>query len=617
MKELQKQRIEGSGGKLFKPKTKLVKGTKFVSFLFIAASILISAGFMQAANVYYDLDSSTIMVTEKQTMSGDLTVTSGNILFSTTGTITQSGSGIVSFAGNVGIGTASPTANFQVAQSATGVGTVSNAASGTTVTGVGTQFLNTFKVGDTITIVGQTVAISAIASNTSMTTAAITNANSGVAYTLVGGTRFSVLGSGKVGISESSGSNFTYFQGGDQSTDVTYTLPVALPGATGYSLVSSDAGVLSWAATVAGTAHDLLSASHSDTVASAVTIGDLVIGTAGGWDDLAISATTGALLRSTGTTAAWSTTAYPDTIAINQLLFSSAANTVSGVTAGADAQFLVSVTGVPTFVTMGTDATIANTGAITIAGDAVALATDTTGDYVASITGGSGIASTGATTGENISHTLSLGALTADWTQSGAFDIILGNVDSQIQILGSAGGGFYGTLDAGALTAARAYTLPDKSGTIAMTTDVTSFGAGILRGQVNIFGFDYPTQCSTSCDFDTYATISRDIIALPNFPAVLTGKTRSYKLVVRYADDLTIDGNTTVQIWNTTTNALADSFTIAGLAADGDVAKGKVFVSDDLTIPLAGDDWEVRVMVPAVGDIIRIYSLELAAYDID
>jgi hypothetical protein len=105
--------------------------------------------------------------------------------------------------GNVGIGTTTPTANLQVAQSTTGVGTVSNLAGGTTVTGVGTQFLNTFKVGDTITIpatTGQTVAISAIASDTSMTTAAITLANSGVAYTLVGGTRFSVLGNGFVGI---------------------------------------------------------------------------------------------------------------------------------------------------------------------------------------------------------------------------------------------------------------------------------------------------------------------------------------------------------------------------------------------------------------------------------
>ena len=44
----------------------------------------------------------------------------------------------------------------------------------------------------------------------------------------------------------------------------------------------------------------------------------------------------------------------------------------------------------------------------TIQPNSVALGTDTTGNYVATVTGGYGIDSTGATTGEGISHTLSL-----------------------------------------------------------------------------------------------------------------------------------------------------------------------------------------------------------------
>lgn len=109
------------------------------------------------------------------------------------------------FGGNVGIGIDTPTNFLQVAQQTTGPGTVSNGAAGTAVTGVRTQFLNTFKVGDTITIVGQTVAISAIADDTHMTTAAITNANSAVSYTLVGGTRFRVQGNGSVFANENGG----------------------------------------------------------------------------------------------------------------------------------------------------------------------------------------------------------------------------------------------------------------------------------------------------------------------------------------------------------------------------------------------------------------------------
>jgi hypothetical protein len=102
--------------------------------------------------------------------------------------------------GNIGFQIDTPTSNFQVNQHTIARGTVSNTAGSTTVTGVDTQFTNTFKIGDTITIGGQTVAISVITSDTVMTTAAITNANTNVAYTLVGGDRFVVKGNGNVGI---------------------------------------------------------------------------------------------------------------------------------------------------------------------------------------------------------------------------------------------------------------------------------------------------------------------------------------------------------------------------------------------------------------------------------
>jgi len=111
---------------------------------------------------------------------------------------------LISSSGNVGIGTTGPTANLEVAQSTTGVGTVSVGLNGTTWTGVGTRFLNTFKVGDTITSEGQTLTILTIPSNTSLTTAAVGAAISAKAYTLTGGTRLSVLGNGNVGIGTTS-----------------------------------------------------------------------------------------------------------------------------------------------------------------------------------------------------------------------------------------------------------------------------------------------------------------------------------------------------------------------------------------------------------------------------
>jgi hypothetical protein len=102
--------------------------------------------------------------------------------------------------GNVGIGVTTPTSTFQVAQQTTGLGTVSTTASGTTVTGTGTQFTNTFKVGDAITANGETHIISVVSSDFLLTTDAWTSANTTVAYTLAGGTRFVIKGNGNIGL---------------------------------------------------------------------------------------------------------------------------------------------------------------------------------------------------------------------------------------------------------------------------------------------------------------------------------------------------------------------------------------------------------------------------------
>lgn len=91
-----------------------------------------------------------------------------------------------------------------------GTGTVSNSAGGTTVTGTGTFFTLQCAVGDRVIINGETVYVTAIASNTSMTTQTITGANSGVAFTVKkaiftgitagGTTKFVISDSGNIGI---------------------------------------------------------------------------------------------------------------------------------------------------------------------------------------------------------------------------------------------------------------------------------------------------------------------------------------------------------------------------------------------------------------------------------
>jgi hypothetical protein len=170
------------------------------------------------------------------------------------------------------------------------------------------------------------------------------------------------------------------------------------------------------------------------------------------------------------------------TLTSNGVLYGNGTGAVQATAAGTDAQFLVAnVSGVPVFVTLSGDATLASTGALTIANDAVALGTDTTGNYVTSITNGSGI-SGGNGGSEGAALTLALGALTADWNQTGAFDITLNNASSELKILESAGATYYGILDAGDLSADRTLTMPDVSGIIATTNGGQTFTSATWNG---------------------------------------------------------------------------------------------------------------------------------------
>jgi hypothetical protein len=71
------------------------------------------------------------------------------------------------------------------------------------------------------------------------------------------------------------------------------------------------------------------------------------------------------------------------------------------------------------FALVSGDIAINSAGAATIQANSVALGTDTTGNYVGTVTGGVGITSTGATTGEGIAHSLSVDAAQPQMTTVG------------------------------------------------------------------------------------------------------------------------------------------------------------------------------------------------------
>ncbi|MFA5961227.1 MAG: hypothetical protein WC848_00920 [Parcubacteria group bacterium] len=160
------------------------------------------------------------------------------------------------------------------------------------------------------------------------------------------------------------------------------------------------------------------------------------------------------------------------TYATNGVLYGNGTGALQATTAGTETQFLVAnATGVPTFVTMSGDVTISAAGVASVGADRIALTTQTTGNYVATVASGNGL--TGGSAGsEGATLTLALSNLTANWNQSGAFDIILGNAGSELQIMESSGNTYYGTVDVGDLSANQTYTFPNASGTIALTTDL-------------------------------------------------------------------------------------------------------------------------------------------------
>jgi hypothetical protein len=146
----------------------------------------------------------------------------------------------------------------------------------------------------------------------------------------------------------------------------------------------------------------------------------------------------------------------------------------------------------------------------TIQPNSVALGTDTTGNYVATVTGGYGIDSTGATTGEGIAHTLSLDiseltvatAVAADYvaiedvTDGSTKKALIGDIIAEGDITaivtgsdsGLAGGGTQGaidlTLDANNLSSTTAVTsdfiiiqdVTNNSTKKALISDIVSLG---------------------------------------------------------------------------------------------------------------------------------------------
>ena len=134
-------------------------------------------------------------------------------------------------------------------------------------------------------------------------------------------------------------------------------------------------------------------------------------------------------------------------------------------------------------------------------------------------------------------------------------------------------------------------------------------GEELLRSSVSIFRYGMPTQTAS----DTFIQISKYFANTTDIslPAVLTGTTRVYRLVINYADDIAVASTSSWQIVNAAGTTTYDTFTLPGQAL-ASLEEGKPRITGLLTIPAT--DWQVEVKVPA-GKTIRIFQIYLVAYD--
>jgi hypothetical protein len=213
--------------------------------------------------------------------------------------------------------------------------------------------------------------------------------------------------------------------------------------------------------------------------------GEAQLATSRGGTGLNTSASTGVPTISSGT---WSVAATlgvaqggtgAATFTSNGVLYGNGAGAIQATAAGTSAQFLVANgSGVPVFVSMSSDVLITNAGVATIQANAVALGTDTTGNYVATvstsaltgITGGAaGSEGTAITLGFDYSATLAANPALA--TGNAVFGT------TGLIFEGATADTFEGLLTVTDPTTDNTWTLPNVSGTVITTGNLTSITA--------------------------------------------------------------------------------------------------------------------------------------------
>ena len=538
---------------LLKPKLKLLPGTRLTSFLFIAVSIAIAAGILFAANLYYDIDTSQIVVEEVQKATQVIKATAGLVVgadLSLPGGVTF----LATSSNAVVLGGANQELRFTGGTSYY-VGFKAPALSTTTVY----TWPASYPAASGYILSSDTGGAMSWTAAAAGTITAVGNVTSGAAFTSTLGSQYgstlwfhpnaSFLGA--LTIDSSLGAN------------ATYTLPAVAAGTYYFPLTS---GSLTSGQVLLATGNYTLGGNADLTFDTGNRI--LTIGSSGNAGQLRIYNSSyylgfAATSTMTGNTLYYWPTSYGQSL---QVL----------TTDGSGQLSWQNVTG---------------TGAVLVSGSPSAGQV-TFWDSGTSITGDSYF------TWSTSTHTLTLGnngGLVASYVQTP----LLKNTGSLT--IQTDSGNIILDPNGDIVNLATSTYIQTQTG-----YEMGKTGTQILREMGPIMGFDLPAQTATT----SYVPISRVIEDYP-FSATSSGTNRVHKFVIRYAD-ATTTASTTWRVYNVTDSTTTDTFTVPPTASTT-LDQGEVYITGTVTIPTDTDDWRLDLYTP--GTTIRVYQIFLAAYD--
>jgi hypothetical protein len=162
----------------------------------------------------------------------------------------------------------------------------------------------------------------------------------------------------------------------------------------------------------------------------------------------------------------------------NGIIYGNGSGAMLATAAPLAGQVLIgNASGVPAFGTVSGDIVLSGSGLATIQADSVALGVDTTGNYVGSITAGSGIAVAGGT-GEGIGNTISVVYGTTANTS------VQGNTSISVSAGANLVGGGSITLGAGGTISLNVVNSPTLSGTLTVQGATVTIGTDTQQGSV-------------------------------------------------------------------------------------------------------------------------------------